>query len=145
MRNLLDSEEYEFRYEIGIAQPSGTLQLSDLDRIVETSATHYSIVSVKAELPKNKKETSYSQSISHNRNVPSTQLPDCVCHLCRGHTPVSHCSPLLRCKGDCAEIKRLYAHFSVVSPIPFLLAAIFFLRVIPEVLPYFQYHTQIRL
>ena len=50
MRNLLDSEEYEFRYEIGIAQPSGTLQLSDLDRIVETSATHYSIVSVKAEL-----------------------------------------------------------------------------------------------
>ena len=50
MRNLLDSEEYEFRYEIGIAQPSGTLQLSDLDRIVETSATHYSTVSVKAEL-----------------------------------------------------------------------------------------------
>lgn len=50
MRELLDSEEYDMRYSIGIGQPSSSLQYDDLDRIVQAFATHFSIVCVKAEL-----------------------------------------------------------------------------------------------
>lgn len=50
MRNLLDSDEFDFRYDIGIAQPSKDLQLRDCDRVVKLCAAHYTIHSVKAEL-----------------------------------------------------------------------------------------------
>ncbi len=50
MRALLDSEEMSFRFSIGLSRPSYSLQLSDRDAIVESMATHFSILSVKAEL-----------------------------------------------------------------------------------------------
>ena len=50
MRNLLDSDEFDFRYDIGIAQPSKDLQLGDCSRVIKLCAAHYTIHSVKAEL-----------------------------------------------------------------------------------------------
>ena len=50
MRKILDSDEYDMRYDIGIGQSSSSLELSDLDRIVQAFATHFSVVYVKAEL-----------------------------------------------------------------------------------------------
>ena len=50
MRNLLDSDEFDFRYDIGIAQPSKDLQLGDCGRLIKLCAAHYTIHSVKAEL-----------------------------------------------------------------------------------------------
>ena len=50
MRALLDSDEYDFRYDVGVTQPSHTSQFADLDCIVQSLAMHYSVVCVKAEL-----------------------------------------------------------------------------------------------
>ena len=47
---LLDSDEFDFRYEIGVAQPSKDLQLGDCGRVIKLCAAHYTIHSVKAEL-----------------------------------------------------------------------------------------------
>ena len=50
MRTLLDSDEYDMRYSIGVGQPSCLLKFSDLDRIVQDFSIHFSIICVKAEL-----------------------------------------------------------------------------------------------
>ena len=51
MRTLLDSQEYEMRYNIGIGQLSSSLNFCDLDRIVQAFATHFAVIlCVKAEL-----------------------------------------------------------------------------------------------
>ena len=50
MRQLLDSDEYQMRFNIGLGQPSSSLHLSDLSTIVEMFSTHYSLLNVKAEL-----------------------------------------------------------------------------------------------
>ena len=50
MRALLDSDEFDFRYDIGIAQLSQNLHLRDCMRIVKSCAAHFTIHSVKAEL-----------------------------------------------------------------------------------------------
>ena len=50
MRTLLDSDEYEMRYNIGIGQLSSSLNFCDLDRIVQAFATHFAVICVKAEL-----------------------------------------------------------------------------------------------
>ena len=50
MRTLLDSEEFDFRYEIGVAQSSQNLSLRDSMRIVKSCAAHFTVHSVKAEL-----------------------------------------------------------------------------------------------
>ena len=50
LRELLDSEQYDFRYDIGIAQPSQSVEIIDRDRIVQGIASHYAIIRVKAEL-----------------------------------------------------------------------------------------------
>jgi len=47
--NLLDSEEYNFRYECGVCQPSQMMKLSQRDDIVNALAMH-TIYSIKAEL-----------------------------------------------------------------------------------------------
>ncbi len=49
-RRLLDSNEYDFRYDCGISEPSFRLKLSDRKRIIDAAATHYCILRVKAEL-----------------------------------------------------------------------------------------------
>lgn len=50
MRALLDSNNYDFRYDVGVTQPSHTLALADLNCMVQSLAMHYAIVFVKAEL-----------------------------------------------------------------------------------------------
>lgn len=50
MRTLLDSEEFDFRFDIGVAQPSQNLHLQDCMRIVKSCATHFTIHSIKTEL-----------------------------------------------------------------------------------------------
>ena len=50
MKRLLDSDEFDFRYEIGVAQPSQELKLRDSVRIVKSCAAHFTVHSIKAEL-----------------------------------------------------------------------------------------------
>ena len=48
MKTLLDSEEFDFRFEVGVTDLSSKLKLSDCSRIVESLATHFTVVGVKA-------------------------------------------------------------------------------------------------
>ena len=50
MRRLLDSDKFDFQYEIGVAQPSQELKLRDSVRIVKSCAAHFTVHSIKAEL-----------------------------------------------------------------------------------------------
>lgn len=50
MRSLLESEEFDFRFEVGICDLTSNLQLTARDRIVQSLATHYTVVRVKAQL-----------------------------------------------------------------------------------------------
>ena len=50
LQNLLDSDEYSFRYDIGISQPSHTLSLVDKHKIVTLMAKYFTVLRVKSEL-----------------------------------------------------------------------------------------------
>lgn len=50
MRALLDSDEYDFRLDIGCGVLSSTAGLSDGDTIVQSLANYYTVVKVKAQL-----------------------------------------------------------------------------------------------
>ena len=52
IRDLIDSDDFDFRYKIGVSQPVNTLKLSDKERlIVDLMAKHFTILGiVKAEL-----------------------------------------------------------------------------------------------
>lgn len=50
MRALLDSEEFEFRFDVGVSDVSMKLELSDRDRIVQSLATYFTVVRVKAQI-----------------------------------------------------------------------------------------------
>ena len=50
LRELLDSDEYDFRYTCGIAQPTSTLELKDRDRIVASFAIHFPLMCCMTEL-----------------------------------------------------------------------------------------------
>ncbi len=50
MKLLLDSDEYSFRFDIGLSQPSASLKFSDREMLVKSFATHFAVLSVKAEL-----------------------------------------------------------------------------------------------
>ncbi len=50
MRELLDSEEFAFRFDIGLTQPSSSFQFSNIDYILKLFASHYLILSVMGEL-----------------------------------------------------------------------------------------------
>ena len=49
-RELLDSDEFDFRYTAGLAQPTSNLELKDRDRIVASLAMHFSIMHCMTEL-----------------------------------------------------------------------------------------------
>ena len=49
-RELLGTDEYDFRYECGVSQPVTSINLSDRNKLVSAIAMHYSVVRVKAEL-----------------------------------------------------------------------------------------------
>ena len=50
MRALLDSEEFDMRFEIGLGGPTSKYKFSDRDGLVQSFALHYSVFNVKAEL-----------------------------------------------------------------------------------------------
>ena len=50
VRQLLDSPEFEFRFDSGICQPSQSLALSDRDAIVSSITMHHTIYSCRSEL-----------------------------------------------------------------------------------------------
>ena len=50
LKQLLTDDEYDFQYDIGVAKPMSALQFTDHDTIVQSSALHYSVLCVKAEL-----------------------------------------------------------------------------------------------
>ena len=50
MRQILDSDEFDFRYDIGVSDLSNNLQLTDCARVVQSLASHYVVVGVKAQL-----------------------------------------------------------------------------------------------
>ena len=50
MRDLLDSEEFQFRYDIGLGQLASNFSLADKERIFHLIASHYAVIRVKAEL-----------------------------------------------------------------------------------------------
>ena len=47
---LLNTEEYNIRYECGVSQPVTSIESSSHEKIVGTIAMHYSVVRVKSEL-----------------------------------------------------------------------------------------------
>lgn len=52
MRQLLDSEDFDFRFDVGLGlgQPTSLLMFTDRERLVQSFAMHYSVLHVKAEL-----------------------------------------------------------------------------------------------
>ena len=50
LKEVMDSDEYDFRYDIGIAQSADAIRLADKEKIVALMAKHFTILSVKAEL-----------------------------------------------------------------------------------------------
>ena len=48
VREMLDRDDFEFRFDVGICDASFKVNLSDRDRIVESLATYYTVVCVKA-------------------------------------------------------------------------------------------------
>lgn len=50
MRVLLDSDDFEFRFDVGVSDFSMKLELSDCDRIIQSLATYFTIVRVKAQI-----------------------------------------------------------------------------------------------
>ena len=50
LHNLLESDEYDFRYNLGVAEQTQTVRLDDKEEIVTHMANHFSIFQVKREL-----------------------------------------------------------------------------------------------
>ena len=50
LRELLDSDDFDFRYTCGVAQPSSNLELKDRGRIIGSFAKHFSIMHCMTEL-----------------------------------------------------------------------------------------------
>ena len=50
MRELLDDDSFDFRFEVGVTDVASRLELHDRPRIVESLSTHFSVVRVKAQL-----------------------------------------------------------------------------------------------
>lgn len=47
---LLESDEYEFLFDVGCSVPATTVELWDRDRIVQTLANYYTVVSAKVQI-----------------------------------------------------------------------------------------------
>ena len=50
LTEMLGSGEFDFRFDIGITQPSTSGHLCDIPYIIELIASHYTVISVKAQL-----------------------------------------------------------------------------------------------
>lgn len=50
MRELLDSDSFDFRFEVGVTDVASRLELHDRARIVQSLSTHFTVIRVKAQL-----------------------------------------------------------------------------------------------
>ena len=50
MKRLLDSKEFEFRFDAGLSFPSNSVKIENVDDIVRSLAMHFLVYSCKAEL-----------------------------------------------------------------------------------------------
>ncbi len=50
MKDLLDSDEYDFRFDIGLGFSTASMNFGDRDKIVQSLAGYYTIVKVKAQI-----------------------------------------------------------------------------------------------
>jgi len=50
VRTLLDSEEFSFRFDVGVVDLSRNVEFSDRDQIVQSLATYFTVVRVKASI-----------------------------------------------------------------------------------------------
>ena len=75
---MLDSEEFELRFDCGVCQPASSLTLSDKEMIISSITLHHIILSCKAELDELKKGLSslnFLDLLKHN---------DCIRSLLEG-------------------------------------------------------------
>ena len=79
MRELLDSDDMDFRFSIGLSRPSYSLQLTDRDSMVQSMATHYSVLSVKAELDQLIDGLKVLGVLDLLRNYPKVMRPLLLC------------------------------------------------------------------
>lgn len=49
-KQMLDSDEFEFRFDCGVCQPTTSFTLADKESIISSIALHYTIYSCKGEL-----------------------------------------------------------------------------------------------
>lgn len=50
MRSILDGDDFDFRFEVGLAELSSRLELSDCRRIVQSISRYFTVVRVKAQI-----------------------------------------------------------------------------------------------
>ena len=50
LQELLNTEEFNFRYDLGISKPAHEVRLGDRETLVSSMALHYGVLVVKAEL-----------------------------------------------------------------------------------------------
>ena len=50
LRALLDSQEFDFRFQCGVSEPAASLTLEDKERLVDAFCLHYCVFSTVAEL-----------------------------------------------------------------------------------------------
>ena len=50
LQELLNTEEFDFRYDLGISKPVHEIRLDDRETLVSSMALHYGVLMVKAEL-----------------------------------------------------------------------------------------------
>ena len=78
LEQMLDSEEFEFRFDCSICQPASSLTLSDKEVIISSTTLHHVIFSCKGELDELKKgltTLNFLDLLKHN---------DCIRSLLEG-------------------------------------------------------------
>ena len=50
LQELINGEEYDFRFDLGIAIPVNKIRLEDTELLVSSMAKHFAVLKVKAEL-----------------------------------------------------------------------------------------------
>ena len=72
MQNLLEGDEYDFRYNLGVATNTCAVRLEDREEIVSQLANHYAILQIKGELD----QILCAHSVFSTYFVPNLQLCD---------------------------------------------------------------------
>ena len=72
LRGLLDSQEFDFRFQCGIGKPAASVTLEERQRIVDAFCLHYCIFSTVAELEQLKQGLAVQKFITLMEKYPGT-------------------------------------------------------------------------